>query len=205
MKMSFWMIGALAAGVWLLPDARAQETTVAPPPGVVLPGTIAVPVATGAVHAAKAPKKGSPASLFGGTVGPSTNGAGMTITSDRIEFDYKEMVIAFDEHVHVVDPQYEMTSDRMLVYLEGTNQIKRIISIGNVDITQPDRHATCDKADYEHASGRIVMTGNPVVTRGADRVVGKKITVWLNDQRVEVEGGRVNLSPETMKNRDIKP
>lgn len=205
MKKAIGILGALAVGAWLSWAARAQETTVMPPSGMPLPAASATPAATASVHAAKAPKGGA-ASFLGSAGGSSTNRGGMTITSDRIEFDYKEMVIAFDANVHVVDPQYEMRSDRMLVFLEGTNQIKRIIAIDHVDISQPDRHATCDRAVYERASGEMVMTGNPVLTRGADRVTGAKITVFVNDSRVIIEGGgRVNLSPETMKSRDIKP
>jgi len=204
-KKVIGILGACAAGVWL--PVAAQETTVMPPPGMSLSAAPAAsPVATGRVETAK-PSKGGANPFFGMLGGAAkTNNGGMTITSERIEYDYKELVIAFDEHVRVVDPQYTMTCDRMLVFLEGTNQIKRIIAVGNVDATQPDRHATCDKAVYEHATGEIVMTGNPILTRGADRVVGTKITVYQNDQRMVVDGGgRVNISPETMKNRDIKP
>ena len=196
------ILGAFAASLGLLAAAEAQETTVAPPPDLALAAT---PAASDAVPAAKAPKSGS--NPFFGMLGGSskTNSGGMTITSDRIEYDYKELIIAFDEHVHVVDPRFTMTCDRMLVFLEGTNQIKRIMALGHVDGSQPDRHATCDKAVYEHATGEIVMTGNPVLTRGADRVVGAKITIFQNDQRMVVDDGRVNFSPETMKNRDVKP
>ena len=211
MKKTIWIMGMLLTGACLLSAAPAQETSVASPTGavVVAPAQPKPPSAmagtTGTVHAATPPKGGN-TSFFGAAGGSSTNQGGMTITSDRIEFDYKEMVIAFDENVHVVDPQYTMTSQRMLVFLEGTNQIKRIIAIGNVDVAQPDRHATCEKAIYEHATGEIAMTGNPVLIHGADRVVGTKIIVYLNDSRIVVEGGgRVNLSPETMKNREIKP
>ena len=209
MKKAFWILGALITIAWLPQAARAQETTVAPPPAA------SPPASTGEFHAAKPPKGGTNPlfDMLGGPVRTnsansfSTNNGGMTITSERIEYDYKELVIAFDEHVRVTDPQYTMTADRMLVFLQGTNQIKRIIAIGTVDVAQPpDRHAICDKAVYEHDTGSITMTGNPVLTRGADRVVGTKIIVFQNDQRVVVEGGgRVNLSPGTLKNREIKP
>jgi lipopolysaccharide export system protein LptA len=189
MRMFGWMVAVL----WLLPAARAQETTVMPPPAMA---------PTGTVKAAKPPK--NPAnSLFTPAAGSSTNG--MTISFDRLEFDYKDMVAAYDGHVRVVDPRYEMTCDRMLVFLEGTNQIKRIIAVGNVDMTQTDRHATCGRAVYEHTTGQAELTGNPVVTQGGNRLVGTRILIWLNDQRVEVDSGRMNLAPETVKNRDIKP
>ncbi len=174
---------------------RAQETTVEP----VAPA-VAAPTDT---VTTSAPKNKQAASFLAS--GSSTNRGGMVITSERLEFDYKEFVVAFDENVHVTDPQFTLTADRVLVFLQGTNQIKRIVAIGHVDMAQVDRHATCDKAVYEKESGQVVMTGNPVMSRGADRVAGREITIWLNDERVVVQGGRMSISPESMKNRDVKP
>ena len=184
------MVAAAACGCLAL-GAPAQETN-----------------ATAIVATTNAPIKIKPAKNPAGAFlsSTSTNGGGMIITSDQLEFDYRDLVVAFDGHVHVTDPQFTMTSDRTLVFLEGTNEIKRIIAVGNVDIVQPpDRHATCDKAVYERASGQVVMTGSPMLNRGADRVAGEEITVWLADQRIVVKKGKMQIGPETMKNRNIKP
>jgi len=178
---------------------RAQDTNNVPP--LTPPALNAAPTSAVTTTAHKTKMPG--ASFLGG--GSSTNSGGMVITSERLEFDYKEFVAAFDENVHVTDPQFTLTSDRLLVFLEGTNQIKRIVAIGHVDVVQVDRHATCDKAVYERGSGQVVMTGNPVMSRGSDRVAGREITIWLNDERVVVQGGRMTISPESMKNRDVKP
>lgn len=189
----------------LLGAVWAQETTVMPPPGVGVTPT--VQEATGGAQGGMAPK--SAANLFTGSGlfgGSSTNGEGMQITSDRMEFDYKDMVIAFDEHVHVVEPRYTMNADRVLVFMDGSNQITRILAVGKVDIVAPpDRHATCEKAVYDHTRGEIVMTGNPVVTENTKRLVGSMISVLLNEQRIVVEGGRVQLPAESLKNRGVKP
>ena len=182
------VLACLVSGV-----LTAQETTVEP----VAPASKTERVTT------NMPAKPPAASFL--VSGSSTNRGGMVITSERLEFDYKEFVVAFDENVHVTDPQFTLTADRVLVFLQGTNQIKRIVAIGHVDMAQVDRHATCDKAVYEKESGQVVMTGNPVMSRGADRVAGREITIWLNDERVVVQGGRMSISPESMKNRDVKP
>lgn len=186
--------------------ARAQEPAAAPvAPAVPDPAAQSVPTNAPAVHApaVKAKKKGGTPSLFSGS---STNAiGGMTITSDRMEFDYKEFVIAFDERVHVTDPQFALTADRVIVFLEGTNQMKRIWAIGHVEITQADRRATCGRAVYERATGQVVMTESPVVTRGADRFTGSELIVWVNDQRVVGKDVRVLISPETMKKRELQP
>ena len=203
MKQAILILGVVAVGACLLPAAQESAAASAAAPVVAPPAAV-----TPAVPAAKPAKGGS--SLLGMAGGASTNNEGMMITAERMELDYKEtnaMVVAFDENVHVTDPRFSMTADRMLVFFEGTNQIKRIIAIGKVDVTQPpDRHATCEKTVFERASGEIIMTGTPVLMRGADRVAGTRIIVFQNDQRVVVEGGgRLNLAPDTVKKREIKP
>lgn len=193
MKNAFWISGAVAIGIWLAPVTQAQETS----------------PATGTAHAAKAPRSGA-SSIFSLPGSTATNGMtnGMVITSARMELDYKEtnaMVVAFDENVHVVDPRYDVTCDRMLIFLEGSNQIKRILAIGNVNISQPDRHATCEKADFLNATGEIVLTGNPVVTSGANRSEAEKITIYQNDSRVVMEGNfHANLSTDPTKKTEKK-
>ena len=209
------MVIGLASGLWaqeatpVVPTTAATvattllatTTTTLDGAVTVAPATPSAPVATNCIGAPTRP----PASALFQNVGVSTNRAGMTITAERLEFDYKELVVAFDENVHVVDPQFSLVADRVLVFLEGTNQMKRIIALGNVDMVQTDRHATCAKAVYDRATGQVVMTGTPVLSRGSDRVAGKEIVLHLNDERVIVTGATMSVSPETMKNRDVKP
>jgi lipopolysaccharide export system protein LptA len=142
-------------------------------------------------------------SLF--SISGDTNRAGMTITSERLEFDYKEFVVAFDGRVRVSDQQFNLTADRVLVFLAGTNQIARILAIGSVNISQTDRRATCDRAVYEKDTGKVSLTGTPVLTRGNDRITGSEVVIFLNDQRVIVTDGRMWIAPESMKNRELAP
>lgn len=112
-----------------------------------------------------------------------------TITSDRLEFDYKDYVALFEGHVKVVDPQFVLTSDKMLVFFANTNDVTRLDAIGHVKMTSLDRTATCGKAVYTRSNGAIVLTQDPVVSKGQNVLRGEKITVWVGDQRVDVEGG----------------
>ena len=211
---------ALLASACLLPGVRAQTTNApvtppAPPrdpaPAASAPATHAVPAAGAAAPAAAAaPAPAAPAphqpvttSLF--SISGDTNRAGMTITSERLEFDYKEFVVAFDGRVRVSDQQFNLTADRVLVFLAGTNQIARILAIGSVNISQTDRRATCDRAVYEKDTGKVSLTGTPVLTRGNDRITGSEVVIFLNDQRVIVTDGRMWIAPESMKNRELAP
>ncbi len=129
------------------------------------------------------------------------------ITAERIEFDNKEGVILFDENVVVDDPQFMMSSDRLLVFMEGTNDVQQIMAVGKVVITNLNRLASCDKAVYTRKDGQIVMTGNARLMRqGAEggEVTGNRITFWLDDERMEVSPGRVVLPPGTFNKADTK-
>ena len=129
------------------------------------------------------------------------------ITAGKIEFDNKEGVILFDENVLVDDEQFVMRSDRLLVFMEGTNDVQQIMAVGRVSITNQNRSASCDKAVYTKKDGQIVMTGSARLMRQGDQggeVTGKRITFWLDDERMEVSPGRVVLPPGTFNKADAK-
>ena len=123
------------------------------------------------------------------------------ITSERTDYDRREGVIMFDKDVFVDDAEYKMHSDQLYVFLDGTNELKRIVAIGNVSITNETRVGSCAKAAYTKSVGKVVMYGdsNGVRARLADygkrksEVEGRKITFWIDSEQVEVEGSTVTL------------
>lgn len=125
------------------------------------------------------------------------------ITSDKIDFDNREGVILFDENVVVDDPQFSMRSDRLLIFMEGTNDVSQVMSIGNVVFSNEMRSATCDKAIYTRKDGQIVMTGDVRLKSEGDtsgEVRGEKVVIWVDDERVEVlKGAKITLPPGTFK------
>jgi lipopolysaccharide transport protein LptA len=123
------------------------------------------------------------------------------VTAKKIEFDNKEGVILFDENVLVDDAQFLMRSDRLLIFMQGTNDVQQVMAIGNVSITNANRAASCDKAVYTKKDGRIVMTGNAYLKQqgkeAGDVGPAERIVIWIDDERMEVSPGRVVLPPGT--------
>lgn len=122
------------------------------------------------------------------------------ITAKRVDYDNKEGVIVFDEDVVVDNEQFVLKSDRLFVFMQGTNDVDRILADGNVSITNLNRAATCDKAVFTKKDGQIVMTGRATLMTGGERagiVTGDKIVIWIDDERMEVSPGRVTLPPGT--------
>ena len=129
------------------------------------------------------------------------------ITASKIEFDNKEGVILFDENVLVDDAQFQMRADRLLVFMEGTNDVQQLMAIGHVSITNVNRSANCDKAVYTKKNGQIVMSGSArLMQQGgqAGEVTGDRITIWLDDEKIEVLPGRVVLPPGTLNKGERK-
>jgi len=151
------------------------------------------------------PKKKKAGSSFLTKSGSSTNAPAREtiITSDKIDFDYKEGVILFDDHVVVDDPQFVMRSDRLLVFMESTNDVSQVMAIGHVVFSNEMRSATCDKAIYTRKDGQVVLTGDVrLKTEGetTGEVRGKKVVIWVDDERVEVlDGASITLPPGAFK------
>ena len=133
------------------------------------------------------------------------------ITSERTDYDRKEGIILFDRNVFVDDELYQMHADRLFVFLDGTNDLKRIVAIGNVSITNEQRTAACSRAVFTKAASKIVMygdeTSNAKLSDPSQRggvAEGKKITFWLDAEQVEVEGSAVRLPGGMLKGKDPK-
>lgn len=128
-----------------------------------------------------------------------------TITSSRMEYDYKEARIYFEENVKVDDPEFKLRADRIIVIMDGTNDISQVRCLGNVELVSEDRVARCAEAVYTKASGKIVMTGDATLQRANDSVWGRKITIWVDDERMECEPARMVLQPGSMKGKARLP
>jgi lipopolysaccharide export system protein LptA len=70
-------------------------------------------------------------------------------------------------------------SDRSIRTLEAT---------GRVRIEKEDGRATCRKAVYIEAEKKIILTGEPVAWQKGTRVSGKRIIMFVEEDRSIVEG-----------------
>lgn len=187
-----------------IPEVKAPVVSVPVAESKPLPAVVTVDTNKPTVTLTQFKKRSGAASFLNKT-GMSTNAPQRetVITSDKIDFDNREGVILFDDHVLVDDPQFSMRSDRLLVFLEGTNDVSQVMAIGNVTFSNEMRSATCAKAVYTRKDGQVVMTGDVrMKTEGetTGEVRGKKVVIWVDDERVEVlDGASVTLPPGTFK------
>ena len=116
------------------------------------------------------------------------------ITSRSTYYDRKEGFAVFTGRVYVDDEQYQMHADKAYVFFEGTNQLKRLVAVGGVALTNGTRRAYGAKASYYKASGMVVLYGAadaPAEVRDEAKeqdqsVKGERIKFWIGAEQVEV-------------------
>ena len=188
-------------------EVELTETNVVAEANAELAETNVVATATNAV--VKAAKK-------------KVDGRPARITSDTTIYNRKEGIVSFNGHVHVDDEQYQMHADRVFLFLEkesdatnkvhrakgGTNdvsrakgdmseagELKRIVALGNVAMTNEMRRAYGAKATYSRKNGLVILySGNGITAEVRDEskaqpqiVRGKRIRFWIGTEQVEVD------------------
>ena len=133
-----------------------------------------------------------------------TTNATTRITAGSTYYDRKEGFAYFNGNVAVVDPQYQLHADRAFVYMGGTNDLRRIVALGHVAITNETKRAYGTKASYYRDTGMVVLySGNGITAEvrdespDGDRIVrGKKIKFWTGTRQVEVLEAEITAPSE---------
>ena len=155
-------------------------------PGQIAAAPAGSPSPTKAEKPAKAKNKdkkkddnSSGTNLFGpGAAGESNGPTTTEIYSDEAFFDSTKNVGTFTGRVKVIDPPFNLQSDKLTVFITtGENQsLERAIAEGNVGLVR-DRPAAngspptravgrCDKATYTATTGDVELMGTPRVQEG---------------------------------------
>jgi len=116
----------------------------------------------------------------------------INITSDRMEANNRNQTVTFMGNVVAKREDMVIFSNQISTLYTKEGEIIKIIAHGNVKINQNDRIATCQEAIFLQQSQKIVLTGNPKVWQGNNIVKGEKITILLNEDKIEIQGGKQN-------------
>ena len=124
------------------------------------------------------------------------------IRSRTADFDRKAGVVMFEGNVGVrYSDDYSMNADQLYMFLSGSNELSRVVAVGNVVISNETRVGTCAMATFRRRKSEVEMfwDGNSVpaklVERGADasELEGSRIKFWLDSEQVEVENSKISV------------
>lgn len=141
-----------------------------------------------------------------------TTGGTARVTADKAYYDHGEGYAYFCGRVFVDDAEYQLHADRAYVFMDGTNELKRIVALGNVAVTNDTKRAYGGKASYYRKSGMVVLEASedaPAEVRdeaqtAAQVVRGKKIRFWTKTQQVEVQDAWIPVQRSGVNAKDIK-
>ena len=127
------------------------------------------------------------------------------ITSDTLEANNKDRSFVFKGNVKVVQGETVVTSDALYIRYRDTQApqqtdgapdngaIEKIEATGNVVILFDGRTAKTDKAVYRGDQETLQLIGaKSTVIDGPNSIVGSKITLYRNEDRIKVESSSKN-------------
>lgn len=117
------------------------------------------------------------------------------IVSDKMVAQKDQSVVEFIGNVKATQTDSVVSADSIKVFFmseseqkQAKNNVKKIVSTGNVEYRSGDRKAYADKAVYTTEDETLILTGDsPKLVTGSSFVTGKKITLFRNQDKVLVE------------------
>ncbi len=122
----------------------------------------------------------------------------ITISSDSLEINRKARVAVYEGNVVASDKGRGLTISAGQIeffFDDKMEEVERAVATGNVRLSYGQRRGTADQAEYFPGEARAVLLGHPRVWQNNDVVTGCRITLWLREDRSQVdgcEGERVN-------------
>lgn len=135
---------------------------------------------------------------FGGIKGDPK--APVEVTADSLSVNQTDGTAVFTGNVLIVQAGMRLTAAQVDVTYGKTNKSKidMLHASGGVTLVSPTEAAESKEADYDVTAGKVVMTGDVLLTQGKNVMAGQKLTVDLASGTGQMEGRvRTVLQPET--------
>ena len=107
---------------------------------------------------------------------------------------------SYKGNVRVKHRTLDLRCDELTAHYSKGNaqQVQRVECVGNVVAVDGDRTAKGERADFDVASGTLVVTGSPEARQGPNYMRGTKVTLTVGNRRIRVENAETifETSPE---------
>ena len=141
----------------------------------------------------------------------------LSITAKSMIARNTDRMVIFEGDVVLNKGEFTLTTDRLEVTLtpgdegggpsgkgdalftdlsKGKDAISLIEAIGNVQVTQGNRHGKAERAIYDQKEEKVVLTGKPEVWEQDYRVSGRRMFFFLREQKNIVEDSKAVVYPK---------
>ena len=198
------LVAVLASQARCADPAPAATSAAAAAPGMASKPAPAKAKASGSHGTKDAPGAGQN-SPFGMLKFSADNGP-IQIKADSLDLDYKGNSVEFKGAVHAIQSGTTLTSKTLkVIYGEKFGDIRQVIALGDVKMSQGGRWATGQRAVLDEVKHTVEMTGEPVIHDGPDQVAGRRIIIYLDSEKSFVEGASAVIFPRTNGKSDHEP
>ncbi len=119
------------------------------------------------------------------------------VVSDKMVAQKDNSMVEFIGNVKATRDDFTILADSIKIFFTqksdtkndtSQNNLKKIVSTGNVRLSTGERKAFADQAIYTLKDEIVILTGkSPKLVTGSSFVTGKKITLFRNQDKVLVE------------------
>jgi len=122
----------------------------------------------------------------------------LQIAADHLHIESKKEEALWRGHVKVKRGTTNISCNRLLAHYTQDQDVSRVECIGNVEVLAEDKWAKGDHADFDNATGILIVTGNPEAKQGGNHVRGTKVVFKVDNDIIEVDNATALLkkSPE---------
>ncbi|PZR13515.1 MAG: hypothetical protein DI536_12200 [Archangium gephyra] len=111
----------------------------------------------------------------------------VNIDADKLELWSKDKEAKWTGRVRVVKDKTVINAPEITALYDEAGEVTRVKARGGVEVSEGDRWARGQNADYDVQKGVLVMTGNPQARQNKTRLKGTKVTFYSGTDFLEVD------------------
>ncbi|MBN2344644.1 MAG: hypothetical protein JXX29_13340 [Deltaproteobacteria bacterium] len=108
------------------------------------------------------------------------------VKADSLQIESEQKTARFVGNVRAVIGELRFFCSKMTITYNDAGEIISLIASGGVTVMKDGAKAVANRAEMHTGSRRIVLSGNPTLTRDGNTLKGKSIEVNLQTGKIQV-------------------
>lgn len=125
----------------------------------------------------------------------------VAIDADLLTLEGVQNEATWTGHVRAVKGKTTLLAPWVSAHYDAQGEVDRVRAKGGVEVTEADRWARGQFADYDVPKGLLVVTGKPEARQGKTRMKGSKVTFFSGSEFLEVENATTVIEVEKGKGK----
>jgi len=131
-----------------------------------------------------------------------TPGEPLDISAESMRFEADSSRIVFETQVKLTQSGLNLSCHKLTLDSDKNGSLSGFIAEGALQIERAGLKITAMRAEYDHSSRRLTLSGSPAVERNADKVCGERIIIDFASGTVTVEKAQARVNLKNTENKD---